>query len=78
MIPKSLKEPKWLLPMAIIGFCLGVFLFTVYFLPGFAPHMRENMIQGGIIHFIPLVAGMSILSPVALLWWCVKMDQKEE
>lgn len=76
MIPKSLRDPVWLFPVALIGFCLGMFLLTVYFFPDFAPQMREKMVRKGILQHLPFVGGMSALSPVALLWWCAKEDEK--
>ncbi len=78
MIPKNLREPVWLFPVALIGFCLGMFLLTLYFFPEFAPQMRENMVRKGLLQHVPLVGGLTAASPVALLWWCVKMDETGE
>lgn len=72
-----MQKPFWLFPVAQIGFCLGIILLTIYFFPEFAPQMRENMARKGILPHLSFVGGIAALSPVALLWWCVKEDEKE-
>lgn len=75
MIPKQLRQPPWLLPAAILGFCLGGFLLTVFFFPEFAPEMRGNMARRGLLKHVPFLGAITAISPVVLLWWCVREDE---
>ena len=71
-----MKNPVWLMPCSILCLTAGIFLMLVYFWADFAPQLHENMFRRGVAPIIPFVAGINIVAPIFLLWYCVKMDAR--
>lgn len=69
MIQESMKRPIWLVPVSILSVAGGMFFTTVYFIPGFAPHLHENMFRRGLHVVAPWVAFINIAIPVFGLWF---------
>lgn len=73
-IPQDMKEPKWLMPVCILTFTIGVFLLTVLSTE-LAPETKERAASRGLTQLLCVLAILNIASPIAaLFYFCAQQD----
>lgn len=72
--PNDMKEPKWLIPVCILTFAIGVFLLTVLSTE-LAPEIRERAAFRGLTQLLCGIAILNVASPIAaLFYFCAQQD----
>jgi len=69
MIPNSMREPKFMLPLCVVEFVSAMFFLAVLLLPNFAPEMRDLVERRGAIALLYGIVAQGILIPVGTLWF---------
>ena len=73
-IPDGMKEPRWLAPLCVVTFTIGVFILTLL-TTELAPDIRERATARGLAEFLTAIAILNIASPIAaLFYFCAQQD----
>ncbi|MBU5636557.1 hypothetical protein KOM00_07380 [Geomonas sp. Red69] len=74
LIPEDMKEPKWMMPVCILTFTIGIFLLTVLSTE-LVPEMRGRAASRGLTQFLAAIAILNVASPIAVLYYyCAQQD----